>query len=102
MRLVRRLLMALSGIAVMSCVAVALISCAVICSYGNGTFILSALVVVNSALTAGCVVWCTHCEHVARREDILDSIHHLPRKRKDEALRTRNRGVATDKPGSGG
>ena len=74
-RTVMRFLMSLSGIAVMSCVAVALISCAVICSYGNGTFILCTLILVNSSLTAGSVVWCLHCDRLARREDILEQIH---------------------------
>ena len=87
-RLIRRFLMCLCGIAIMSCVAVALISGAVICSYGNGTFILSALVVITAALTSGCVVWCLHCEQLARREDVLESIRTSEKDNADEDSRT--------------
>ena len=100
-RLARRLLYSFVGVTVMSSLAVALISGAVICSYGNGTFILTALVVITSALTAGMVVWCQHCEQLARREDILDSLKPLSKERKDEGTHSRDRGTSPREHNSG-
>ena len=100
-RLARRLLYSFMGVAVMSSLAVALISGAVICSYGNGTFILTALVLITAALTAGTVVWCGHCEQLTRREDILESIKHPAKDRKDEDTSPRDRGDSPRKHNSG-
>ena len=100
-RLARRLLYSFMGFTVMSSLAVALISGAVICSYGNGTFILTALVLITAALTAGTVVWCGHCEQLARREDILVSLEPPSKDRKDEGTNPRHRGTAPREHNSG-
>lgn len=79
--LLSTLLAALLGVALIEGGLVAAIVSSVICSEGNGTFVLCALVVCNSAATAAIVFWLSHVDRRARLNDLKNIAPTKERKR---------------------